>query len=169
MTRLSAEVVGHSIWGYGVFAHAVYRINVSHKQDNWTIYRRFSEFASLHERLTAINPTKMASIAEFMPEKEYVGPIYSSMEHVVAKRMAALQRYLRGLLELEHVEDVEEVGKFFDFQYKGISGLRYLIFTKPIESNILSGNPSVNSKPTLFILSDGVYYRDPSNVATKIS
>lgn len=142
MTRLSAEVVGHSIWGYGVFAHAVYRINVTYKQDNWTIYRRFSEFASLHERLTAINATKMASIAEFMPEKEYVGPIYSSMEHVVTKRMAALQRYLRGLLELEHVEDVEEVGKFFDFQFKGISGLRYcgIILAFASENNISSGN-----------------------------
>jgi hypothetical protein len=48
---LTASVSGYSTWGNGIYAHTVYRIDVTLAGESWSVYRRFSAFFKLHEQV----------------------------------------------------------------------------------------------------------------------
>jgi PX domain len=120
---MKARIVGHAMWGGGVFIHVVYHIEVYHLNATWFVYRRYSQFESFHRSLLgASSEEHLTSLSLELPKKEKSGTYGSTLKYVITKRLAALETYLRALNEFEGADQLPCVAAFFDFENKGLSG-----------------------------------------------
>lgn len=49
---IAAQVSSHMVWGNGVYAHTVYRVDVNMAGETWSVYRRYSAFDALHQQVS---------------------------------------------------------------------------------------------------------------------
>ncbi|ELU12641.1 hypothetical protein CAPTEDRAFT_218941 [Capitella teleta] len=80
--------------GVGSDAYHVYQVYVRVRDDEWNIYRRYSEFHDLHSQLKKKHPS--ATSFEF-PKKKTLG---SKDPKLVENRRQKLQQYLRSVVNL---------------------------------------------------------------------
>ena len=105
-------------------AFAVYRIEIT-AREKWTIYRRYSAFENLHKAL--LNELGQAYIDAgiVFPERDYQGSFFASRSSMVSQRIPLLQKFLNDII-LKKVPSIR-IKTFFDFDEKGISGVRCVI------------------------------------------
>ncbi|XP_048248085.1 sorting nexin-29-like isoform X1 [Haliotis rufescens] len=82
------------IRGTATDSHHVYQIYVRIRDEEWNVYRRYSQFHDLHVKLKKLYP--LVSKYEFPPKKT----IGSKDAKVVEVRRQSLQKYLRRMINL---------------------------------------------------------------------
>ncbi|XP_046551649.1 sorting nexin-29-like isoform X2 [Haliotis rubra] len=82
------------IRGTATDSHHVYQVFVRIRDEEWNVYRRYSQFHDLHVKLKKLYP--MVSKYEFPPKKT----IGSKDAKVVEVRRLSLQKYLRQVINL---------------------------------------------------------------------
>ncbi|TRY75070.1 hypothetical protein TCAL_08575 [Tigriopus californicus] len=80
--------------GSGSKTHHVYQVYLRIKNDEWNIYRRYSEFHTLHRDLKAKEP--LVETFDFPPKKT----VGNKADKVVEDRRKRLQTYLRKIVNL---------------------------------------------------------------------
>lgn len=79
-------------------SHHVYQVYVRIKDEEWNVYRRYSQFYSLHKYLKKKFP--QVALLEFPPKKA----IGNKHARVVQERRKKLETYLRNALNIIQVE-----------------------------------------------------------------
>ena len=94
----SGAANGGSSGGSSTSSHHVYQIYIRIKEEEWNVYRRYSQFYSLHKYLKKKFP-QLAQL-EFPPKKA----IGNKHARVVQERRKKLEAYLRNALNIIQVE-----------------------------------------------------------------
>ena len=76
-------------------SHIFFEVNMECRGEKWTIYRRYSQFDSLHKRLKKVMPGMVSNI-KFPPTKWKVDAAF------LMERKLQLETYLRALIEMTH-------------------------------------------------------------------
>lgn len=79
--------------------HHVYQVYVRIKDEEWNVYRRYSEFYMLHKNLKKRFPS--FSALEFPPKKT----IGNKHAKVVQERREKLENYLRSIMHIIQVQN----------------------------------------------------------------
>jgi sorting nexin-13 len=113
-----ARVTGVEIAGSGIAAFAVYLVSVESLEDgnSWIVPRRYSNFESLHRKLTAINP----SFRGYFPPKNWG---YNNLDGAfIEKRRQQLDLYVQEMLTDDIVKDCELVFHFLCTRNRSLVG-----------------------------------------------
>lgn len=94
--------------GFKGKSHHIYQIYVRIKEEEWNVYRRYSQFHSLHKTLKAQYPC--ISRFEFPPKKA----IGNKDSKVVQERRKKLESYLRNVINhiQTKINDINNKTKF---------------------------------------------------------
>jgi hypothetical protein len=114
---IEAKITGHIQFGSIIYPHTLYRIEVAIDNENWYVYRRYSEFLGFHKHLVKLkhfNPEE-----KIFPEKI----LFSNRYDVINERMSSLQKYLILVLEIQNINNDSQFQTFLDFNLKGKSGV----------------------------------------------
>lgn len=76
-------------------AHTVYRVEVHAAVRNWVVWKRYSEFSKLHQRLSSIYPKNPPPAP--LPGKRFFPSTFSDPAKIEERRRG-LEDYLRGIL-----------------------------------------------------------------------
>ena len=113
-----ARVTGVEIAGSGIAAFAVYLISVESFEDgnNWSVPRRYSNFESLHQKLTRINPDFKGDF----PPKNWG---YNNLDGAfIEKRRQQLDLYVQEILADDILKDCEHIFHFLSTRNRRLMG-----------------------------------------------
>lgn len=126
---VNLRIVDHQTWGRYLSIYTVFRIDVKYKDDNWFIFRRFSEFTDMHTAF--LNNQNLAALAEplteLLPPKEFFGSTLSTFESTCNERKQRFMLYLEALLQEKQLRKSPAFMTFLDVQNKGISGIKRVL------------------------------------------
>lgn len=122
---LRIQVEGSEQRGSGLTRHTVYRVHMKtilrgYPRAEALVYRRFSDFAWLHDRLTSAYP---GTVLPPLPEKRAMGRME---EEFVVERRAALERYLREAARHALLRTSHDLAAFLTASARGFDALKSL-------------------------------------------
>lgn len=129
---MTANVVGYVRLGGGGIGHYVaYKIEVNYDRQTWIVYRRYSQFYSLHSYLILCQFFDNKILNDFninLPDKETIGTYAGSIKSIVLKRQTYLQAYIASLCAYLTASGGglaanSYLGNFFDLSKRGVSGV----------------------------------------------
>ncbi|OQS02611.1 hypothetical protein THRCLA_05035 [Thraustotheca clavata] len=103
-TLSDVTVKSSTVEKQGSDAHVVYAVIVSQHDEQWTVHRRYRQFLNLHTKLT-----KLYGITLEFPERIYFN---NRDPAVIQQREAALNSYIKGLLDIDRVKESPEFRTF---------------------------------------------------------
>lgn len=135
---VSAKIFGSINIGSGLSYHTDYQLEVIVNARKWVIFRRYSAFENLHQKLSTELGGETALSVKF-PEKTSVGSYIGTLSVLTADRMPALQQYLNSIFIIEEAVDSKAVADFLDCTHFGVSAvLRELGSERVVKESFVS-------------------------------
>ncbi len=117
MSSIDAKVIGH----INLIHKTHYKIEIMYNGYQWFLYRRFSDFDTLHKNILksfTLEQLKLSPIT--FPDKA----LASTFKFIIDKRIIELNEYIKKILSYENMDSNEYITTFFDVENKGVSGLQ---------------------------------------------
>lgn len=141
--------------GFKGKSHHIYQIYIRIKEEEWNVYRRYSQFYALHKFLK----DKHSCISEFeFPPKKAIG---NKDSKVVQERRKKLEFYLRNVIN------------YIQTQYSDLSNKQKLIAVLPFLRYVPNqwvfflANAPLNVHSDKFIIQDRSHSQSDSNLNTQ--
>ncbi|KAI8068461.1 hypothetical protein BC940DRAFT_299141 [Gongronella butleri] len=75
--------------------HTIYKVEVNAAVRHWTVWKRYSDFVSLHQQLQQLYPGQQPPVA--LPSKSYFPSTFNDAAKIEDRRQG-LEQYVRGIL-----------------------------------------------------------------------